>query len=335
MEKRLQPQIETRVPLRDRLKRPFPTERERLLTDADFPEIMLSAEQRESLGNVSLHHVILDHNKPDLAIEQAAATTTWKPEISRLNLHYATNGGTSIGTEISELPITTIERPALPNHIGVPDLIATATQEILATISEDDLSTTWLSFASADVLMLHPQGWHDHFSNALLNNASLVTSYCGGLGLKGMLRLPEYYLSDPITIKNNFFAPGLMTEFFAIRADLARDSIQFWNDERHHFSYARFHHDKRVAPYVAAGRGVVESHFRWMISKALGSDFDSAISLMHPPVRGIKRPHRVYPMGVGYTSTHDESVRVANIAMAGTYNPVVGRAIEAVNQQIN
>jgi hypothetical protein len=283
-------------------------DRDRVLDENDFPRVSLSSEQRAILAKQKLTLVILDNNKPGLATVQAEMVGQWG--IGDQKIIYVTNGDTSIQTVTGE---QTLKRPLLSNHLGVPDLIATATQFILEKAQPSD----WIFFASADVWILNPERLKAYFADALLQNSQLITSYCGGLGLRGMLSLSDYYLRDGNVSKNTFRASGLMTEFFGVRADLARITLANWNNPNvGRKCYQNLHQDPRLSKYISAGRGTVEAHFRYLMAQALGPGFGEKIFLMHPRQNYCDR---VYPLEIGYTSTHSDTVRKQNVAVAEKY----------------
>lgn len=295
----------------------FPSEQDRLLQQEDFPAVKLTVEQKRRLQRISITHVVLDHNKQNLAQIQADFIREQASYFKDLSVLYATNGDTSIDAK-------TLQRPALPNHLGVPDLIASATQQLLQNVLKNE--EKWFIFSSADVWMLNPQKWLQYLADASLQHKQLVTSYCGGLGLSGALQLKEYYMTPlrPASLVHATRAQGLMTEFFAIRPELAANTLATWNGGHSDpkMVYENYHADNRVQPYVSAGRGVVEAHFRYMMTRVLGMKFSKDVCLMHPPPpkkRFRITPPYVYPIGTGYTSTHDDSVRKMNVLIAKQY----------------
>jgi hypothetical protein len=293
-------------------------ETDRILGSDDFPEVCLSKEQRSTLAGINLTHVVLDHDKPDLAAIQAdLAAKTWGSCLHNLSVVYATNGDTSI---VSERPVEIIKRPSLPNRLGVPDLVATSVKEISPHCQD---RCDWISFASADVWILNPTAWLRYLSDAAQQGKQVVTSYCGGLGMRGFLRYSDYYFSRDV-FGSTFRATGLMTEFFAIRSDLAARSLAYWNNpQAGRLCYKNFHNDPRSAKYVERGSGTVEAHFRYLLAKIMGKEFDSGVALMHVCPPDLLAYPRVYPCGMGYTSTHNDRVRVRNVEIAGRYNPGV------------
>lgn len=297
----------------------IPSERERLLNATDFPKVELTTQQTECLNQTSYFHVITDHDKPELATVQQELMSKEFAITPHLELIYASNGDTSITPPANaNIPFFEIPRPQLPRYLGTPDLMAAATQKIIDLISAEDLKKTWISYASADVWLLNYKKWLQYLADAIIQDKQLLTCFCGGLGLPGMIQLPDYY-NDFSTIKNAFGATGLMTELFAIRADLANKTIKYWNRPEFPYDYSDFHNDPRVQPHIDKKKGLVEAHFRWMMACALGSDFENEIQLMHPSIpKKIFRPTlpRAYPIGLGYTSTHDNNVRYQNVEIA-------------------
>jgi hypothetical protein len=309
-------------------RRPYtetPSERDRILTARDFPEVTLSGKAVQLLEDTHHVHIILDHNKPELAEVQAELAAEWT---STDRLIYATNGPGRINP-VNETEI--IKRPALPNHLGVPDLVATATQDVL-TNNNFNSANTWISFASADVWMFNPTKLMHYLAQAIGNSQLVVTSYCGGLGLPATLKFPQYYFKSVATAVPTFRGTGLMTEFFAIRADLAAQTIASWNDpEAGYLCYENLHSDPQMKPYLNNGQGVVEAHFRYLIAQELGLSFNDSVYLMHPGLGLFDKPARVYPEGTGYTSTHRDFVRFANtqIATENGFDPSISPSLQA------
>lgn len=287
-----------------------------MLDETDFPAINLTEKQLQALGAMQLVHVILDHDKPDLAFVQSGLATTLEGCLGSLSLLYATNGGTKLPTD----DVETLRRSPLIGKLGVPDLIAESTKLLLARHGSS--KGLWFSFASADAWILHPQGFLAHLADAQVDSQQLISTYCGGIGKKGTAFFPDYYLSNPNTLKNTWPGIGLMTEFFAIRADLASRTLVHWNNpDAGRLCYSTFHDDPRLEPFLNAGCGTVETHFRYLMATALAKSHEFPIVQLNPQPHNLPKYPRAYPNGIGYTSTHIDSVRTKNVEIAVEYNP--------------
>lgn len=291
-------------------------DRERVLDETDFPAVSLTEKQLQTLGNIQLVHVVLDHDKPDLAMVQTDLVGTWGCCLGNISLLYATNGSARLPTD----DVETIIRPTLTGWLGVPDLVAESTDLLISrqTPSKD----VWFSFASADAWVMHPQRFLAHLADAQIDKKQLITSFCGGIGRKGTAFFPDYYFSSPNVLKNTWPGIGLMTEFFAIRADLASRTLINWNNpDMGRLCYKTFHEDPRLGPFLRASCGTVETHFRYLMATALADLPEFPVVQMNPQPKDLTKYPRAYPNGIGYTSTHNDSVRVRNIEIAIEYDP--------------
>lgn len=281
--------------------------------------VRLNSTELAILRDKRIVHIVLDHNKPDMALGQIQLVRqTWGPYLRDLKVVYAVNGPAKYPeTQADQV----VRRKPLPNHVGVTDLVASSVEAVLSQYPETD----YIGCASADAWMLNPNAFMSSLSKFVGGDkpVDLVTTYCGGIGIKGVKEYPDYYLRNLNTFVNCFGGTALMTEFFMMSQSFAKHFTQ-WNDTNAgQHCYASFHNDKRTEKYRQEGRGLVETHFRWMASQAMGNLFNSHIGLIQPEIPRLhgKYPYVIpsepfiYPYGVGYTSAHDDNVRAHNVRM--------------------